>query len=48
MNLSKPYKEWQKKCPEEKNGMIKKTSMPNRWAMKIKAHNDRKKKEKKQ
>tara|TARA_R100001530_G_scaffold73068_2_gene51542 strand:+ start:529 stop:672 length:144 start_codon:yes stop_codon:yes gene_type:complete len=43
MNLKEAEKKWQENLPIEANGMIKKRSIPKRWAMKIQAHNKRKK-----
>jgi hypothetical protein len=42
MNLKEAEKKWKENFETEANGMIKKRSMPKRWAMKIKAYNKRK------
>ena len=38
MNLKEAEKKWQEDLPTEANGMIKKRSMPRRWAIKIQAY----------
>jgi hypothetical protein len=44
MNLTKSYKEWQDKSPEEQSGQ--KITRPKRWQYKIQAYKNRKRMEK--